>query len=180
MRWLVLCFALLGPVGCGGGSGGGSDGFMPAPSNLSYSSPPVFVVGKAIAPLTPSVSGRVSNYSVAPALPKGLTLTTSDGVISGIPAAVAAAATYTVTAKNSSGSTTATISIRVNDIPPAVSYPSTTLTFSTRGSTPIIPSNTGGAVISWSISPALPAGLTLDPTTGSVSSTSTVTVPAAQ
>ena len=31
MRWLVLCFAFIGPAGCGGGGGG----TMPAPSGVA-------------------------------------------------------------------------------------------------------------------------------------------------
>jgi hypothetical protein len=139
----------------------------------------VFVVGETITPLNPIVSGTVSNYSVAPALPNGLTLTTSDGVISGKPTEVAAATTYTVTASNSSGSTTTTISIQVNAIPPAISYPSTTLTFATQGSTTVTPSSSGGAVVTWSVVPALPAGLTLNTTTGSITNASTAVIPAA-
>ena len=37
------------------------------------------------------------------------------------------------------------------------------------------PANTGGAAVSWSISPALPAGLALDMTTGAIGGTPNAT-----
>lgn len=58
------------------------------------------------------------SYSVSPALPAGLTLNTSSGIISGTPTTLAAAANYTITATNTGGSTTASVSITVNDIAP--------------------------------------------------------------
>ncbi|BDG05028.1 hypothetical protein AMOR_40240 [Anaeromyxobacter oryzae] len=54
------------------------------------------------------------SYSVLPALPAGLSLNTSTGVISGTPSAVTSTAVYTITATNSAGSTTAGVSITVN------------------------------------------------------------------
>ena len=76
------------------------------PSNLSYTTPNVFPTGSAITPLSPAVTGTVTSYSVNPALPAGLTLSTGTGVISGTPSANTASATYTVTATNSGGNTT--------------------------------------------------------------------------
>ena len=74
---------------CGGGGGGGGSGTSPpplaAPSDLKYPAAPAFVVNTAIMPLTPTVVGQVASYSVSPALPAGLSLDTSTGVISGTP-----------------------------------------------------------------------------------------------
>ena len=64
-----------------------------------------------------STGGPVASYSVSPALPAGLTLSATTGIISGTPTAVAATANYTVTASNSAGSTTATLTITVNAAP---------------------------------------------------------------
>ncbi|NBR97430.1 MAG: hypothetical protein EBS60_07430, partial [Verrucomicrobia bacterium] len=50
----------------------------------------------------------------SPALPFGLSLDTSSGVISGTPSAAASSADYTVTATNGTGSTTATVTIEVS------------------------------------------------------------------
>ena len=86
------------------------------PTGLAYSaSPPTYVLGTAIAPNAPSSGGGpVIVYSISPELPPGLVMSASTGVITGTPTAVAAAANYTVTATNSGGSTTASLSITVN------------------------------------------------------------------
>ena len=63
---------------------------------------------------TPSASGGpVTSWSVSPSLPAGLSLDTSTGEISGTPTAVTSSATYTVTASNTGGSDTATLTIVV-------------------------------------------------------------------
>jgi subtilisin-like proprotein convertase family protein len=85
------------------------------PSALSYSSnPATYTKDTAIAINTPSSSGgAVVSYSVSPALPAGLTLNTSTGIISGTPTTLTAASNYTITATNSGGSTDAWVSITV-------------------------------------------------------------------
>jgi len=55
----------------------------------------------------------VVSYSVSPALPTGLTLNTSTGVISGTPTTLTAIANYTITAANTGGSTPTSLSIAV-------------------------------------------------------------------
>ncbi len=109
---LVLVVAV---SGCGGGSGGGTA----PPSNLTYSAnPATYTKGAPIAANTPSSSGgAVASYSVSPALPAGLRLDGSTGVITGTPTAAAAAANYVVTATNSGGGTTASVRITIVDAP---------------------------------------------------------------
>ena len=53
-------------------------------------------------------------YSVSPDLPAGLSLDDHTGIISGTPTGVTATASYTVTASNATGRTTATLTITVN------------------------------------------------------------------
>ncbi len=86
------------------------------PTNLVYSSnPAVYYVGVYIAPNTPSSSGgSVSSYSVLPALPAGLSLNPVTGVMTGAPAASVITASYVVTATNSLGSTTTSVSITIS------------------------------------------------------------------
>jgi hypothetical protein len=55
----------------------------------------------------------VVSYSVSPALPAGLTLNTSTGILSGTPTTLTAASNYTITATNTGGSTDAWVSITV-------------------------------------------------------------------
>ncbi len=88
------------------------------PSGLSYTpSSASGTVGTPISSLMPTVTGTVTSYSVSPALPFGLSLDTSSGVISGTPSAAASSADYTVTATNGTGSTTATVTIEVAAAP---------------------------------------------------------------
>jgi hypothetical protein len=110
-----------------------SDLSVPPPSGLSYSpSSASGTVGTAIGSLTPTVTGTVTSYSVSPALPLGLSLDESSGVISGTPSAVASTADYTVTATNGTGSTTETVTIEVAAAPVgstfAGAYPSASMT----------------------------------------------------
>lgn len=146
------------------------------PIGLTYTTSNVFTKNTTISNLSPtSGGGAVLNYSITPALPSGLSINTSNGVISGTPTAIATATSYTITATNSGGSTSSTISITVNDIPPtALSYPTPT-TFSKNNTiTSLSPTVTGGGPItSFTSSPALPAGLTLHPTSGVISGTPT-------
>jgi hypothetical protein len=97
----ALLFAL---TGCGGG--GSKSSPVAAPSALSYTSPVTTTQGTAMTSLSPTVTGTVTGYSVSPALPAGLSLNTTSGAVSGTPTAITAQATYTITAKNATGSTT--------------------------------------------------------------------------
>ena len=101
--------------GCGGG--GGSENNPPPvvpPTGLSYNHPAIAaMMNQAIDGDVPTVTGTVTSYAVSPALPAGLSLDSLTGVISGTPSALAAKASYTVSASNSAGSTTATIQIAV-------------------------------------------------------------------
>ena len=91
-----------------------TSGDLPAPSSLSYSpSSQTGTVGTAITSMIPTVTGTVTGYSVSPALPSGLLLDAVTGTISGTPSAASAPATYTVTASNAAGSTTAGINLGV-------------------------------------------------------------------
>ncbi len=144
-----------------------------APNSLSYNSPNVYTVGDAISNLNPSASGgTVVSYSISPALPSGLSFNTSTGVISGTPNAISATATYTVTAFNSGGSTSFGVEITVNDIAPSALTYNTPIVF-TRGTTisSLSPMVSGGAILSYSISPALPSGLSFNTSTGVISGT---------
>jgi hypothetical protein len=88
---------------------------LPPPSGLSYTPSSLSgTVDTEISSLSPSVTGTVTSYSVSPTLPVGLSISTSTGVISGTPTAVSALDTYTVTAANGTGSTTATVMIEVS------------------------------------------------------------------
>ena len=88
-----------------------------APSALSYANINA-TVGTAIGNVNPTVTGTPTSYSISPALPTGLSLNTTTGVISGTPSTTAASANYTVTATNAGGNTTANVTIVVNSAGP--------------------------------------------------------------
>ena len=173
----IMAFLLMTGLlaACGGGGGGGGTSPPPVSPSLSYpSGTQLFVVGTPTTVVTPTITGTLSNFTASPKLPAGLGLD-AQGVIRGSPLAAAAAASYAISASTSSGGTiSATVSIAVNDIPPSnISYgASTTLAFSAQiASKTIGATSTGGVVVSWSINPALPAGLNFSTTDGSISGT---------
>ncbi|MFI5159897.1 MAG: putative Ig domain-containing protein [Sphingobacteriales bacterium] len=146
---------------------------------ISYSpSTNIYSVGLAIASLTPtSTGGAVASYSISPGLPTGLSFNTSTGVISGTPTVVSTATTYTITATNVTGSATTTVNLTVNPLPPVISYTPSTNTYTVGTAiTALTPTNTGGPVVSYTISPALSAGLSFSTTTGVISGTPTIDV----
>jgi hypothetical protein len=171
---VLLLTLVVGLVaGCGGG--GHTDTTPPptAPSNLAYPQPTISAtLGQAIATDTPTVSGAVTSYSISPALPAGLSLSTSTGAISGTPTAASAQASYTVTAQNSGGSTTASLQITVSVAAPSnLVYPTGDIVATVGlAIAPDTPTFTG-TVSSFSISPALPASLSLNTSTGTISGT---------
>jgi hypothetical protein len=147
------------------------------PAGLSYSGPNVYTKGAAIGNLSPSSGGgSVMRYAATPKLPSGLRLNSTTGVISGTPVEVKAAAAYTIAATNADGATTASLNIRVNDIEPsALTYAQNSAIY-TIGLTiaPNTPTNSGGTVVSYAVSPPLPAGLLLNTITGVISGTPSV------
>ena len=176
---LSLATAFLFLCGCGNH---GSN--VQAPTGLTYGAgTAVYTKGVTVTPDTPTSSGgAVTAYSVSPALPAGLTLNSGTGVIGGTPTAVTPIASYTVTASGAAGSTTTSISITVNDQPPsAFSYAAGTATYVINTPiTPNSPTNSGGTVVSYSVTPALPAGLSLSAATGAISGTPAAVTPQAK
>ncbi len=150
------------------------------PTSLSYS-PTINIATKGITAInaTPTTSGgAVTLYSISPALPSGVTLNILTGVISGVPTVLLPLTEFTISASNTGGSTTGKFSLTVNDpLPTAILYTPTSLV-ATKGVTTVnaIPTFTGN-LSGFSISPALPIGVTLNTLTGVISGVPTVLLP---
>lgn len=85
-----------------------------APSGLNYpDSPYSFTVNVSVGKKTPTVTGTVTDCTSNPALPTGLSIDRTSCTISGTPTVLQVLSKYTVTASNSSGSTSASVSIGV-------------------------------------------------------------------
>ena len=141
-----------------------------APATLSYT-PSTLVYSKnvAITPVSPaSTGGTITSYWSSPSLPSGLSVDPNTGIISGTPTGIAALASYTITGDNVYGSVHTTVNVTVNDTPPSVTYGSGPFSYKVGSTVTLSPTNTGGAVTGWSISPSLPAGLTFNTSNGQI------------
>ncbi|HEY4575287.1 MAG TPA: Ig domain-containing protein, partial [Thermoanaerobaculia bacterium] len=171
---LLAALAAALQSGCGGKSS--APGAV-APSAFSYAaSPAAYTKGVAISPSLPhSSGGAAASYTISPQLPAGLTFDATSGVIAGTPTVLSPLTAYTVTAINAGGTASCSLLIAVNDVAPAaLSYSHNAVTY-TRGVAipPEVPAVSGGAVTRFTSSPALPAGLGLDATSGVISGTPT-------
>lgn len=141
-------------------------------------------VGVAAVTFTPVTAANGTpgyTYAVSPALPAGLAMGTSTGAIAGTPTAVAVVTNYTVTVTDAANATSAkTFSLTVN---PAVvatqAVASTTLTAGTAATSFTPVTATGGtAPLAFAVSPSLPAGLAMNPSSGAVTGTAAAASPA--
>jgi uncharacterized repeat protein (TIGR02543 family) len=147
------------------------------------STPVTMTAGVASTPFTPvTTSNGVSpvTYSVSPSLPAGLTLNPATGEITGTPTSASISGTYTVTATDAAGgSSHADFTLEVLPAPlvttTAVTTTSLTQNSAITSFTPVTVAG-GTAPLTYSISPALPAGLTLNPATGAINGTPTGTI----
>ena len=173
-RWLGLSLGMTLIFLCCCDSNGVS---AEAPAAVRYTAcTAVFTKGVPITPDAPAITvSPTTSFSVSPSLPSGLSLNAATGIVSGTPTSVTAQASYTVTVSTSTGNAATTLTITVNDQAPSLfSYAAGTATYIVNA--PITendPSSSGGAVISYSASPALPAGLSLNSSTGGISGTPT-------
>ena len=138
--------------------------------------------GASFAPVIGTGGTTPLSYSVSPTLPAGLSMATLTGAISGIPTVTAGAAAYTVTVTDAHGATaTASFSLTVDSAVTATQSVAAAVLTQNHGVTPFTPvTGAGGAApLSYSVSPALPAGLSMAPSTGAISGTATVTANAA-
>lgn len=141
-------------------------------------------VGQQISPTGPlsvnNLNGSVS-FSISPQLVSGLNIDTLSGVISGTPTS-ASSRSHTITATNGTRSATATVTVSIlQPVAPSLS-PEEQIILATQGvsftSEPLVASAGFGGVVSYSISEALPAGLSFSPSSGQITGAPAVSQPA--
>jgi hypothetical protein len=161
------------------------------PPQLSYQTPLILATaGQPFTSVAPAVSafyylagvGTTTttgfSFSVNPALPDDLVLQPGTGVITGTPLAVSPETQYSITASNftTNGGGTATVVVTLGvqaSSPVALSYAgagalSTAVGVATSLALPA-DAVSGGTPTGFGVSPVLPAGLVLNPTTGLIS-----------
>lgn len=155
---------------------------FPEPVFSGYSTAPAKYLRNAVAANnTPIViNGTANGFSVAPGLPNGLMLNTTNGVISGTPDTASVAADYTVTADFGGGVTRDFIlNLEVAD-PAIISYtvpsPSYIINAVIATNSPVL---FGPVPDSFTISAPLPDGLIFDTFTGTISGIPTSASPQA-
>lgn len=152
-----------------------------APSiTLSNSTQSVTVGNSISTAVVSNMGGSVTSngYSISPSLPAGLTFNSSTGSISGIPTLTQSQRSYTVTATGVGGISTAvfTLTVVAAEVAPQINLSNSVQSVTVGNSIVSVSSiNTGGSIYNsgYSISPALPSGLTFNSNTGSISGTPT-------
>jgi hypothetical protein len=159
----------------------------PPPPSLSPTSQTVNgTVGQPLAAtqaMTPIGTSGPVTYLISPALPTGLSMNTSTGVISGTPTAAKATSRYAIYGQfTASGGTRQTnsslLQLTISAASAAASVTPATVTVTGQvgqALTPTVAPTASGftGAVSYSVSPSLPAGLSLNTSTGVISGTPT-------
>lgn len=153
--------------------------FIEDPTQLVYTFPSNLVSNVTITNISPSnKKGAIRTYNISSGtIPPGLTLNSITGIFSGTPTTVGTY-TFVVSGSNIYGSTSYTVSsLSVNIAAPVISsYSNTGQTFTMNSSITVMSPTVSVGPTSYSISPALPTGISLNTTTGVISGTPTVIV----
>ena len=159
-----------------GGSGSWSQAsfttIIAAPSAMSYSANPAMYWRAILIPgNNVSITGVVDSFTISPTLPAGLAINKLTGKIFGTPAGIQSAQSYSVTAWNAGGSTSVSISITINPPPTALNYAHNPVTYSKNFLITPNAATVTGIVDSFTVIPALPDGLILNKTLGTITGT---------
>jgi ELWxxDGT repeat protein len=119
-----------------------------------------------------NTGGAVTSWAINASLPSGVSFGTNNGTIYGTPTELWTQTSYMVWANNSGGQSVAYLNITVVDELPTLSYSPENLTLTKGQSSTDLPLNatlTGsGTITSWTISPALPSGLSFGTSNGTI------------
>jgi|GEM_PF-871537 hypothetical protein len=133
------------------------------------------VAATSFTPVTGSGGTGALGFSLSPSLPAGLNFSTATGAITGTPASASTASSFTVTATDSAGANaSASFSLAVTGPTVTQAIASTSLNENVAATafTPV--TGTGGSgALTFSVSAALPAGLSFSTTTGAITGTPT-------
>ncbi|CAC9519168.1 hypothetical protein [uncultured Gammaproteobacteria bacterium] len=146
-------------------------GIVVSAPNLANAEYQAAVIGSAITDITFSNSGgAITSCTVAPTLPAGLSINSTTCTISGTPTKVRAPTLYTITAKSVSNNTDiAVFSLTVNALAPNLANGIDQVAVVDSSIVDITFSNSGGAITSCTVAPILPAGLSINNTTCTIS-----------
>ena len=179
--FVTLILLATSTAGCGGGgSSAGTAGAPPVSTppisspvtsgtpTLDYSGPAVFTRGAA-GLFIPSFRDGGGKVSISPDLPAGLTIDSSTGAVVGTPTELSPARDYQVSVI-AARATTVTLTLEVTSGP--LFYPSPAILQIGIPMAPLKPMGTD-YLTRFSVSPALPEGLSIDALTGTISGTPT-------
>jgi surface protein len=159
-----------------------SDGFslktlMPRTVTLNGIGGFSFNIGKSIMPFSiATISGfsQPVTYTITPALPSGVTFNTSTGVMSGTPSAIKAVSTYQLTVSDADSSRSINFDIEVTSaFTVATTTPTLNLIVGKAFTSSVVTTTNNFGAVTFSISPALPSGISMSTTTGVISGTLT-------
>ena len=156
------------------------NGPLKATQAIATKSLTVNITSPAFTPVAGSGGTGTLTYSISPVLPGGLNFSTATGAISGTPTAISSATSYTVTVTDQNSATaTASFALTVNGaVSAAQTTPTESLTYGAAASFTPVTGSGGTGPLTYSISSALPAGLSFNSSTGVVSGTPAATSPA--
>ena len=140
---------------------------------FTYNTPTVELVqNTSSASLIPNETFTAVYFQAYPDLPSGLKMDTSTGEIYGIPAGVLTETEFLIEAKGFTSSEYAKVIISViEEAPKTLNFQYQTLAFNKGVANSYKAITTGGTITNFVVSPTLPTGLTIDPTTGDIGGT---------
>jgi len=150
------------------------------PTSLEVAGHPDSIsVGEEVS-IAPKVQGHAETWRIEPALPSGLAMDAATGIITGAALVNMPPTTFRVVAQNAAGEASTEITLEVKVVKPSgLSFDgfeeSVPKVFALQQPVSAGPT-VSGSVDKYSVSPRLPSGLELDPTTGLISGVPTETM----